>query len=55
VTGGSGAEGEVDPAIGQVLVAALGVSISPVPVAASLVILLAGRTGRTSAGFSPAG
>lgn len=41
----------VDPAIGQVLVPALGVSISPVPVAASLVILLAGRPRGTSAGF----
>ena len=41
----------VDPAIGQVLVPAVGVSISPVPVAAGLVILLAGRPGGTSAGF----
>jgi hypothetical protein len=41
----------VDPAIGQVLVPAVGVSISPVPVAAGLVILLAGRPRGTSAGF----
>ena len=41
----------MDSAIGQVLVPAVGVSISPVPVAAGLVILLAGRPRGTSAGF----
>jgi hypothetical protein len=41
----------VDPAAAQVLVPALGVSISPVPVAAVLVILLARRPGPTSTSF----
>jgi hypothetical protein len=41
----------VDPAVAQVLVPALGVSISPVPVAAVLVILLARRPRPTSTGF----
>jgi len=48
---GSARKAVVDPAIGQVLVPAVGVSISPVPVAAGLVILLAGRPRGTSAGF----